>query len=133
MTISEAIDRIDAVKPNAYSEGEKKKWLSQLDSMAWRDVLSTHDFNEDETPMTSFDGYTEDTDGDTELLIPDEYGEIYITWLGAKIDFVNQEINRYTNGQIMFNAQWADYCNGWNRSHMPKGQPIKGVGGRVWR
>lgn len=128
MTINQIIDRVDATKPNAYTEGEKKRWLSQIDSMAFRDVISTH-----EDGAESFDGYTEDTDGETELLIPDEYSECYIVWIYAKIDFANQEISRYSNSMIMFNALWADYCNGYNRAHMPRGEIMRGVGGRIMR
>lgn len=126
MTINGIIDIVDEQKPNGYSEGLKKQWLDQLDRMAFREIVATH-----EGGAEAFDGYTDETDGETELLIPDDYKMVYIYWLYAMIDFANQEMTRYTNSMIMFNSAYADYGNAWNRTHMPKGETIRGAAWRV--
>lgn len=128
MTIMEAIERTDSQKPNQYETEDKLHWLSQLDHMAFRDIISTHEDGPD-----SFAGYSVATSVDTQLLIPDEFSDVYIKWLCAQIDFANQEISRYTNSMIMFNALYTDFGNAYNRTHMPKAVYIKGAGGKVIR
>lgn len=128
MTINKIIDLVDAQKPNAYEEKTKIAWLDKLDRTAFQEIISTHEEGDE-----SFEGYDEDTDGETELLIPDEYQNVYLYWMYAMIDFANQEIQRYTNSMIMFNNEYAQFGNWYNRTHMPKQTWIKGAGGRIRR
>ena len=128
MTIAEIIDLVDEQKPNGYSQETKITWLDQLDRMAWREIVSTH-----EGGPESFTGYDAGTDADTELLIPDDYKQVYVYWMYAMIDFANQEMSRYTNSMIMFNTAYGEYGSAWNRTHMPYGQDMKGTEGKVWR
>lgn len=128
MTIDRIIDLLDAQKPNAYGQETKINWLDKLDRMAFLEVISTHEGGPD-----SFEGYTEETPGDTELLIPDEFKDVYIHWLYAMVDYANQELQRYGNSMIMFNNNYAQYANWYNRTHMPLTARIRGAEGRVRR
>lgn len=128
MTIAQAIALVDQQKPNQYTDADKIHWLNAIDSMIFREIISTH-----EDGVDHFDGYTEDTDQGTELLAEDGFSDMYIKWLYAQIDFANQETNRYSNSMIMFNALYADYGNAYNRAHMPKGTMIHGAGLKVRR
>ena len=128
MTINGIIDALDARKPNAYEQATKIDWLDKLDRMVYREVLETH-----EGGPESFDGYTEATDGETELLIPDEYKDVYIYWLWAMVDFANQEMQRYANSMTMFNTAYAEFGNWWNRTHEPKTARWKGMDWRIRR
>ena len=42
MTIIEAINRIDNLKPNDYSQSEKIRWLSVVDNLIYNDIIKTH-------------------------------------------------------------------------------------------
>ena len=128
MTISQAIDMVDQERPNAYPEKTKRIWLEQMDKMAWREILSTHE-NAPEEPA----GYFEEEAGDKELLIPEDYKLVYIYWMFAMMDYRNQETTRYTNDMIMFNQVYADFGNFWNRTHMPLGQCVQGANAWVRR
>lgn len=44
MTVMEAINRVDAVKPNAYKQQEKIRWLSILDGIIKKEIIDTHEF-----------------------------------------------------------------------------------------
>lgn len=129
MTINEIIELVDAQRPNAYEDKVKITWLDQLDRMAWREVFATHE----DAGRDSFDGYTEDQDGNTELLIPNDHKLVYLYWLQAMIDFANQEMSRYTNSMTMFNAHYGDFQASWNRTHMPIPQRMVGTNWRVIR
>ena len=120
MKIIEAITRIDAVKPNTYSQSEKIAWLSRLDAMVKKNIIDTHEGGEVE-----FAGYTDDTNLQTELLIPEPYDEAYLRWMEAQIDYNNGEYDKYNNAVELFNAVYQDYQNYYNRTHMPKGSKFK--------
>ena len=115
MTISEAINRTDDVKPNTYTEVRKLLWLSELDGMIKSDIIDTHEGGEN----VSFAGYDVDTDVTTELLVPAPYDVLYLRYLEMKIDYSNGEYGRYNNSMVMFNAAYSDFQKYYNRNHMP--------------
>ena len=121
MTIIEALNYIDVLKPNTYSQTEKVRWLSRLDGRVKKEIIDTHEGGED----VVFSEYTDETPLDTVLLIPHPYDEIYALWLEAQIDYANAEYARYNNSISMFNASYASFENYYNRNHMPKGQCFK--------
>ena len=121
MKIIEAINQIDSLKHNTYSQRDKILWLSRLDSMVKRLIIDTHEGGED----VIFTGYTETTDPETELLVPAPFDEMYLRWLEAQIDYANGEYGKYNNSILMYQADYDAYANYYNRNHMPKGKKIK--------
>ena len=124
MTIIEAINNIDALKPNAYTQTDKIRWLSRLDGKVKADIIDTHEGAEN----TAFNGYNEDDENfsiETELLIPAPYDDVYPLWLEAQIDYANNEYGRYNNSIAMFNATYSAFERWYNRNHMPLGTKIK--------
>ena len=121
MKIIEAINKIDDLKHNTYSQEDKVGWLSRLDFMVKRLLIDTDEGGEGVT----FTGYTPDTDPDTEMLIPEPFDEAYLRWLEAQIDFTNGEYAKYNNSIEMFNTVWQNYQNYYNRTHLPKGQSMR--------
>lgn len=120
MKLREAIDRIDSLKHNTYTTGEKVEWLSRLDGLIKNDIIDTHEDGDD----IYFDGYREDRHMNMTLLVPAPYDEIYIRWLEAQIDYYNGEIARYNNSIMMYQAAYDAYQRYYNRNHMPKGQTL---------
>lgn len=120
MTIIEAINQIDSLKPNTYSQSDKVRWLSALDGKVKTDIIDTHEGAVD----TAFNGYNEES-LDTELLIPYPYDEVYPMWLEAQIDYANNEYGKYNNSIAMFNTTYSAFERWYNRNHMPKGNSIK--------
>lgn len=121
MTISEAINKIDALKQNTFSQQDKIEWLSALDGIIKREIIDTHK----NANMITFDGYDKDTDLDTKLLVPAPYDDIYIKWLEAQIDYYNGEIGKYSNSKTMFNAAYSNFARYYNRTIMPKSKGFK--------
>lgn len=121
MTILEAVHKVDIVKPNRYTQPEKIKWLSTLDGIIKSEIIDTHEGGEN----VVFEGYFDDTDLDTPLLIPAPYDDIYVRWLEARIDYANGEYGRYNNSMIAYNDAYNLYANYYNRNHMPKGKSFK--------
>ena len=93
MTIREAIELVDRLKPNQYGSADKLRWLSELDGAVWHEIWSAH-----ETAVPAFAGYGPETDLDgTALLIGWPYDEIYRWYLEMKIDDANGEMTKYNN------------------------------------
>lgn len=116
MTINEAITQIDSLKVNTYTPADKIGWLSRADSMIKKNIIDTHESDE----AVLFTGYTEETDPETVLLVPEPYDELYIRYLEAQIDYTNGEYAKYNNSILMFNAAYEAYASYYNRNNMPK-------------
>ena len=121
MTIIEAINRVDSLKPNSYSQDEKIGWLSKLDGTIKSEIIDTHEGAE----SVVFEGYDSNTNLSTILLAPAPHDDMYIRWLGAQIDYANNEIGKYNNETVMFNTLYAKYEKYYNRHHLPKGNKFK--------
>lgn len=121
MTIIEAIQAVDSLKPNSYSELEKIQWLSELDGTIKAEIIDTHEGAED----ISFNGYDENTLLETELLVSAPYDRIYKSWLESRIDYANGDYAKYNNSVTVFNTDYLSYQRAYNRKHMPKGTKIK--------
>ena len=121
MTIIEAINKIDALKPNNYSQDDKIKWLSNLDGIIKSEIIDTHEGGEN----VVFKGYNEDTPIDTALLVPHPYDDVYIKWLEAQIDYTNAEYGRYNNSVTAYNTAYSAFSRYYNRHHLPKKTKLK--------
>lgn len=116
MTINEAIDLVDQLRPNQYERVLKIQWLSKLDGNVFHEVFTTHRG----APVTEFAGYTAETDGNTELLIPFPYAEdIYNYFLQAQIDKENGEITKFNQSIVLYNSAYQAFLNRYHSTHMP--------------
>ena len=120
MTLLEAINRIDALKPNGYSQQDKIRWISDLDGIVKANIIDTH-----EGEAVVFNGYDDNTPLTTELLVPAPYDDIYTRYLEMQIDYTNGEYGKYNNSMQMFNSAYSTYANYYNRNNMPKGKKFK--------
>lgn len=115
MTIAEAINKIDSIKPNNYSLPEKISWLSNLDGKIKIDIIDTHEGHE----KVSFSGYNEDVNMETVLLVPAPFDNIYLRWLEAQIDYANSEYTKYNNSITMYNTEYDEFAKYYTRNNMP--------------
>lgn len=121
MTVGAAIEQVDRLHPNRFSEDEKLQWLSEIDGTIVRELFDTH---EDSPLEAEFTGYTM-ADMGKDLLAPYPYDQIYRWYLESQIDFANMEINKYNNSKTMFNSAYLTYTDHYNRTHMPKRIPYR--------
>ena len=115
MTIIEAINRLDALKFNTYTQPEKIEWLSRLDSAVKQQIIDTHVG----AGEIAFSGYTAETPLDTVLLVPAPYDEVYLRWMEAQIDYHNGEYDKFNNSIIMYNTAFDAYARYYKLHHMP--------------
>ncbi|MBR6744949.1 MAG: hypothetical protein IKM00_07035 [Clostridia bacterium] len=115
MTLAEAIHRIDTLKPNAFSQEEKIRWLSLLDGTVKKELIDTHEG----TNGADFAAYDANTDTSQELLIEHPYDDLYVLWLEARIDYASGEYGKYNNSISLFNTSYDAYAKYYNRTHKP--------------
>ena len=111
MTPNKAIEKVDRLKPNSYSEEDKAGWINELEGMVQRLV-----FQQDEVAQLSFP-----KDMDKELLIPAPFDDVYTLFLEAKIDYYNREYANYNNSATMFEAQFSEFKKDYIRKHPARG------------
>lgn len=122
MTILEAIQGIDALKPNGYTETMKIQWLSVCDGIIKKEILDGYEGAE----QIEFNGYNDETEKTTELLVKPPYdSEIYIAWLESKIDYSDGDYAKYNNSTLRFNDTLNAFRNAYNREHTHKQTNIK--------
>ena len=115
MTIQEAVNLADRMKPNQYDHETKVQWLSKLDGMIFREVITTHEGG----TLTAFDGY-DASDPDVVLLVPYPYDEdVYNYFLQSQIDKENGEMAKYNQSIVLYNNAYQTFWNWYNRTHRP--------------
>lgn len=115
MKIIKAINMLDALLHNTYTQADKISWLSRLDAMVKKHIIDTHEGGENVT----FTGYDEETDPETVLLVPAPHDEMYLRWMEAQIHYHNGEYDKYNNAIIMFNTDFEAYKAYYTCNHLP--------------
>lgn len=116
MRIMDAINRLDALKFNTYTQSDKIEWLSRLDSTVKQQIIDVHEGSDG----ISFSGYTDTTPLDTVLLVPAPYDEVYLRWMEAQIDYHNGEYDKFNASILMYNTAYEAFANYYKRDHMPR-------------
>lgn len=111
MTPNKAIEIIDRLKPNSYTDEDKLRWINELDGTVQLKVFQQNEV----TP------YAYPDDMDKELLITAPYEDVYITFLESKIDYYNREYGNYNNSATMFDSQFSEYKKAYIREHTARG------------
>ena len=116
MTIIEAINRLDTLKFNTYSQTDKIEWLSRLDSAVKLQIVDLHEGAEN----VSFSEYNDNTPLDTVLLVPAPFDEVYLRWMEAQIDYHNGEYDKFNASIIMYNTAFDAFAKHYKLHHMPR-------------
>jgi len=110
MNLFDVLDKANKMRPNAAHDDIKVKLLfKQLEG----DVADMFGFTPPEYE------YEAGTSEDIELLMPHPYDDIYLWFLCAQIDIMNEETQLYENDIELFNAAWAR-AQAWYRRNNRK-------------
>lgn len=116
MTISEAINEVNNLKPNEYGAEEKIKWLFRLDQQIKQEICDAHAYNEGES--ATVENYDSEHMS-TVLLVPAPYDELYIHYLAAQIDYYNREYEGFSATNALFQSCYDSFRNRYNATHTP--------------
>ncbi len=115
MTVNEAIARCDEMTGDSYGREAKLRWLSDVESMLYEEIICTHAGSPERGDWTPFG----EDDGERELLAKDPYGELYVFYLMMRSNLLLQDMNQYNNAAALFAAAYTSFCDWYNRTHMP--------------
>lgn len=99
MTARQIIDKVNDIKPNAFTDAAKLKWLNELEGRIAAKIflMAPAEIKQAELSLT-----------DTPMVEP-PYDNMYVFWLEARIDEANGEYDRYQNSMQMFDSAWREF------------------------
>lgn len=115
MTVGELIERIIMLRGRQYDEDIMVGWLNEIEGQVVDDVVNRAEGYEMEFKTLS---YAKDTE--RQLTIPERFQDVYINYMLSKIDYHNQETERYNNDVVMYNSAYDAYAAWFRRNNMPK-------------
>lgn len=113
MHLNELLERVDAVKPNAFTKAQKINWLNEVEGLIQTEILLLDPIEFIVYPTNPQEGY------DPELLAKFPYDKIYWAYLCSMVDFGNGEYNRYNNTINLFNAWFGEYSKWYADRYRP--------------
>lgn len=119
MTLQEAINYVDEVKPNAFSTAVKVRWINQIEG---RLVLEIFLMSTEEAAELEYG--TSAAELAKKLLVDNPYDDVYTWWLQAQIDLANGEYDRAQNTMAMFNSAWSTFLRWFAQRY----DPVQGYG-----
>lgn len=111
MTVSQAIAAADALRPNAFSQGQKLNWLNEAEGEVQINVL----LREPEAVVI----YALPDDADTALIAPLPHDKQYVDYLIAQIDFHNGDYEKYANDAALYNEQFGAFMRWYAQKYRP--------------
>lgn len=111
MTVSQVIQIVDDIKPNAFTNETKTAWLNEVEGMVQTEV-----FLFAPVEVIQYD-YAEDKD--TVLLVDPPHEKLYQAYLAARVDFANGEYNKYQNTMQMFNSFFGEFMRWYALNYCP--------------
>lgn len=153
MTINSVIETVSRLKPGAVEDRDMARWLLDLDGRLRQRLLPVEEEPEDkpeeeqpeEGPDVPVEAEAEPEgedagdearsgppmswpeDGDKPLFAPVEYGELYVFYVIAMVEFYTREYGSYNNTIILFNDRLSDFLRAWRRDHRPAPRGAVGV------
>lgn len=110
-TVTSVIRMVDEIKPNAFSDETKVKWLNEAEGLVQTEVFLF-------APEEIIE-YTWEKDQNTELLVAPPHDKLYRAYLVAMIDFANGEYDKYANTMQMFNAVMDEFTAWFALNYRP--------------
>ncbi len=125
MTVCEAITLTDGLVHNTYTRAEKLGWLQTLEGLIVTGILANRQgMEEPEVP-----NFNQDTPGETPLLAPAPFDQVYLHYLAAQIHCCNGELERYNNAIALYQAAYDAFRNDYNRRNISKRRQFSLGGG----
>lgn len=114
MKLSELVAEVNDLRPNSYSEDVITSFINEIEQRVVGEVIS-------KATTVTWTPYVYDTDADKTLLVPDQFKEVYTSYVFAKIDYMNAETARYQYDGLLAEAAFKGYASWYRRENRPKG------------
>lgn len=100
MKLSEAIQQVKMEKPNGYSDTHCTVFLNEIEAII-QEFLAI--------PREERIKYRWEDSQEQDLIVPEPYSAIYISYLKAKIDYAQEEYESYGNNQAIYEDDMKNF------------------------
>ncbi len=111
MKLYEVLETVDEIKPNAFSDAVKTRWLSEVEGKVQAEVFLL--------AVEEIAPYDYERDKEKELLVRPPHDKLYEAYLCARIDLANGEYNKYQNTMLVFNAFYNELVKWYTERYRP--------------
>lgn len=111
MKLSDVLAKVDLIKPNSYSQSQKKMWAKKIEA----DIIDYINIHEGEKVKNEFSLSDNPT-----LTLDEKYTDVYVYYLVSMIDLANMEYVLYNNSALFFNDSFIKWKNDFKRTHKTK-------------
>lgn len=120
MTLANAIEYYDKLRPNGIPQEVKVRALSELDVRVNRDVLMPRGLGK-----RSFSGYGCDADMDTVLLVAEPFCDVYFWFLAMKLSRILGETDEYNAALQNYEEYFVGFADHLNKDHPCRPTPLR--------
>ena len=113
MTALDVISRADSLIPNNIPEGEKKRWLAEVEWLVEKNLLPS----EEPMPVILPDDYP--------LKVPFPWDTLYLHYLEMRLFYFQGEIARYNQAKAMYEAAYNGLRDVINRCCLSENRSIQ--------
>ncbi len=119
MTVNDLISDITSLRGQQYGTDMIMGWINEIEGQVIEEVI-----NRAEGYDLEFAPMEYEKDQDKKLSIPDRFRDVYINYLLSKIDYHNEETERYNNDVVMYNSAYDAYAAWFRRCNRAKKAPL---------
>ena len=112
MTVNDLISDITSLRGQQYGIDMIMGWINEIEGQVIEEVINRAE------------GYDLEKDQDKKLSIPDRFKDVYVNYLLSKIDYHNEETERYNNDVVMYNSAYDAYAAWFRRCNRAKKAPL---------
>ena len=109
-TLADVITKVDSLKPNVFSQSQKRDWVYSLE-MQIREFKNL--YTDEETDMLFLN------DENATLTLDAQWTDIYVYYLMSMIDMANCDVVMYNNNTALFNEILKNWQKKFRRENMP--------------
>ena len=109
-TLADVITKVDSIKPNVFSQSQKRDWIYSLEVQI-REFKNL--YTDDETDMLFLN------DENATLCLDIQWTDIYVYYLMSMIDMANCDVVMYNNNTALFNEMLKSWQKKFRRENLP--------------
>ncbi len=115
MTVNDLVAAITSLRGQQYGTDMLMGWINEIEGQVIEEVINQAEgYDRIFTPLV----YEEDQD--RILSVPERFQDVYINYLLSKIDYFNEETERYNNDVTMYNAAYDSFAAWFRRMNPAK-------------
>lgn len=119
MNIENIIKKVELYRLDAkdFSLIDYAELIETLEKRIFNNIILKHHTGDAFSYPVEAEKYVE---GHSEVMLPDEFEDVYVNYILTEIDLLKNETARYANSMTLFNAAYLRFARYINRTYEPK-------------